>query len=421
MRELSDRLVATQAEIRVLDSVKWSEEVRHQFFADRFREQPRVDRAYYTDRPLAFDAEDLRGRFLGIEADVATRLGSGTAVSQLMRRTAESYRMTIDLLVARGTPTFGQISTLLYGSPDEIFHTDGPTVMDLADSLDATLSLMEGPLVDSTVFGTDGDVLISGEDAVMVLQARLDESMGPGLVDVRLEDGMVADAAAGSTYVKLRADAKFSRQDLAMLEAHEGWVHVGTTLNGLAQPYCTFLGKAPPPATVTQEGLATLTEILALRSRPARLRTVVNRIRGIALVRDGATFLDLFEHYRVEGLTEDDAWQTAARIFRGSVPDGPPFAKDLAYGKGLVLAYAYVRLALRQGRPERIPMLFCGKVDLQAIGLVNHLFDEGLVEPPRFVPEPFRDLHALAAQVAFSRFLRELDFDRLVTDYGRLL
>ena len=63
-------------------------------------------------------------------------------------------------------------------------------------------------------------------------------------------------------------------------------------------------------------------------------------------------------------------------------------------------------------------MLFCGKVDLQALGLVNQLFEEGLVESPRFIPEPFRDLHALAAQVAFSRFLRELDFDQLVTHCG---
>ncbi|MDA3040524.1 MAG: DUF1704 domain-containing protein, partial [Actinomycetota bacterium] len=155
------------------------------------------------------------------------------------------------------------------------------------------------------------------------------------------------------------------------------------------QPYCTFLGKAPPPATVTQEGLATLTEILSLRSQPSRLRRVVNRIRGIELVHNGATFVELFEHLRVEGLDEEEAWQTSSRIFRGSVPEGPPFAKDLAYGKGLVLAYAYVRLALRQGRPERIPMLFCGKVDLQALGLVNQLFEEGLVESPRLPPSRF--------------------------------
>lgn len=416
VRDLSDRLIGAQSEIRVLDAVKWDDTVRDAFFASHCRDQPPVDAAYYEQRPLAFDADAARRAFLDLDTEIATRLGSATAAAQLLRRNCEQYRLTLDMLVARGTPAFGIYTTLLYGTPDEVFHAGGPTVEGLADSIEATLALVEPSLlVDRAPKDLDG------AKAVALLQERLDASMGPGRVDVKLDDGIVSDAAAGSTYVKLRADARFSEQDISTLEAHEGWVHVGTTLNGLAQPVCTFLGRAAPPATVTQEGLATLTELLSLRSHPGRLRRIVNRIRGTRLALDGATFVDVFEHFRTEGLDEDDAWNTTARLFRGSTPTGPPFTKDLAYGKGLVLTYVYLRLALRQGRPERIPMLFCGKVDLQALGLVSHLFDEGLVEPPRFVPPPFTDLEALAAQVAFSRFLRELDFDRLEAEYGQLL
>ena len=100
---------------------------------------------------------------------------------------------------------------------------------------------------------------------------------------------------------------------------------------------------------------------------------------------------------------------------------GLPFTKDLAYGKGLVLTYAYVRVAIRTGRLDRVPVLFCGKVDINQMGAVNALYDEGLIAPPAFLPEVFRDVNALAAQVAFSRFLRDLDFDRLATDYAPLL
>jgi uncharacterized protein (TIGR02421 family) len=416
VRDLSDRLIGAQSEIRVLDAVKWDDGVRKAFFDRGCRDQPPVDAAYYDRRPLAFDLDAARLRFLELDTEIATRLGSATAAAQLLRRNCEQYRLTLDLLANRGTPEFGTYATLLYGTPEEVFHAGGPTVEGLADSIEATLALVEPSLL---VERSAKD--LSGAEAVALLQARLDSSMGPGLVDVKLDDGIVADAAAGATSVKLRADARFSHQDVATLEAHEGWVHVGTTLNGLAQPVCTFLGRAAPPATVTQEGLATLTELLAMRSHPGRLRRIVNRIRGIRLALDGATFVEVFEHFRVEGLDQDEAWTTTARLFRGSTPGGPPFTKDLAYGKGLVLTYVYVRLALRQGRPERIPMLFCGKVDLQALGLVSHLFDEGLVDPPRFVPPPFADLEALAAQVAFSRFLRELDFDRLEAEYGQLL
>lgn len=416
IRELSDRLIAAQTEIRVLDAVKWTDDIRDDFFAAGFTEQPKVDRGYYERNDLRFDADELRIRFIELETDIATQLGSATAASQLLRRTCEQYRLTIDLLEARGTPAFGSYATLLYGTPDEVFHAGGPTVRDLAHSLEASLSALEPSLL---VDRSDHD--LDAEAAVAHLQARLDASMGSGLVDVRLDDGLVADAAAGSTYIKLRSDATFSPQDLSTLEAHEGWVHVATTRNGLAQPVCNFLGKAAPPATVTQEGLATLTEMFALRSHPGRLRRIAHRVQGVSLVLDGATFVDLFEYFRVQGLTEDEAWTMSARIFRGSTPTGPPFTKDLAYGKGLVLSYVYVRLALRQGRPDRIPMLFCGKVDLQAMGLVNHLFDEGLLDPPAFLPEPFRDLEALTAQIAFSRFLRELDFDQLESEYGQLL
>ncbi len=416
IHDLSDRLIAAQAEIRVLDAVKWTDDIKTDFFASKFREQPKVDREYYERNPLKFDAAEVRGRFIDLETEVATQLGSATAASQLLRRTCEQYRLTIDLLEARGTPAFGSYATLLYGTPDEVFHSGGPTVRDLAHSLENSLSALEPSLLTDR---SEHD--LDGPSAVAHLQARLDESMGPGAVDVRLDDGLVADAAAGSTYIKLRSDATFSPQDLATLEAHEGWVHVGTTRNGLAQPVCNFLGKAAPPATVTQEGLATLTEMFALRSHPGRLRRIANRVKGVGLVLEGATFVELFEIFRVAGLDEDESWTIAARIFRGSTPTGPPFTKDLAYGKGLVLSYVYVRLALRQGRPDRIPMLFCGKVDLQAMGLVNHLFDEGLLDPPGFVPEPFRDLEALTAQIAFSRFLRELDFDQLESEYGQLL
>ena len=198
-------------------------------------------------------------------------------------------------------------------------------------------------------------------------------------------------------------------------------MHVGTSANGLAQPVCTFLGKAPPPVNVTQEGLASLTEILSLTSHPVRLLRIADRIDAIALATGGATFVDVVEHFRTEGKDEDECWQLAMRVFRGSTPTGQQFTKDLGYGKGLVLTYAYMRVAIRTGRLDRIPVLFCGKVDINNMGAINDLYDEGLIEPPAFLPEVFRDVNALAAQVAFSRFLRDLDFDRLAADYAPLL
>lgn len=416
VRELSDQIVEAQTAIRVLNAVKWDDSIREDFFANGCVQQPSVDAAYYANRPLGFDADDLRERFRTIEGDVRARLGPVSSAGTMMRYMCEQFRLVIDMLEARGTEGFAAASGWLYGTPSDVLHVGGPTVLDLAHVFRDTLEAI------STSMLGDPDVRdIPAPEAVVQLQQRLDESMGEGAVDVRLDDGIAADAAAGSTYVKLREDRCFNRRDLLRLEAHEGWVHVGTTQNGLRQPWCTFLGKAAPRTTVTQEGLAVLTEIINGRSHPRRLRRLAQRIDGIAMAAGGATFIDVYEAVLADGGDEDEAWETAYRTFRGSSPTGGPFTKDLGYSKGLILTYVYVRLALRLGRLDRIPMLFCGKVDLQDMGVLRQLYEEGIVEPPAFVPPPFDDLPALAAELALSRFQGQLDFDRLSADYERIL
>jgi hypothetical protein len=151
-----------------------------------------------------------------------------------------------------------------------------------------------------------------------------------------------------------------------------------------------------------------------------RLAKLMRRIEAIDLATRGATFVDVFEHLRVEGLSEDDAWVTTSRVFRGSLPDAGPFTKDLGYGKGLVLTLMYVRMAIRFGKTRRIPLLFCGKVDLLDMRALHQLHDEGLVENPGFVPPPFNDMPALATTLALSRFMAQLDLDRMSVDYEKL-
>ncbi|MGB7860150.1 MAG: tyrosine/phenylalanine carboxypeptidase domain-containing protein, partial [Acidimicrobiia bacterium] len=262
---------------------------------------------------------------------------------------------------------------------------------------------------------------IPGAKAVEILQGMADRSMGPGLVSVLADDGIASDAAAGSDYIKLREDHMFSQRDLNLLESHEAWVHVGTTQNGLAQPYCTFLGKAAPRSTVTQEGLAVLTEMLNLRSHPRRLAKLMHRIEGVRAASEGASFIEVFNQLLSDGLTEDEAWSATSRIFRGSLPESGPFTKDLGYGKGLILTLLYVRLAIQLGRAHRIPLLFCGKVDLLDMRTLHELEDQGLVEEPKFVPPPFNDLPSLATSLSLLGFNVMLDWKHLEADYSALI
>jgi uncharacterized protein (TIGR02421 family) len=242
-----------------------------------------------------------------------------------------------------------------------------------------------------------------------------------GAIRVRLSDGIVADAAAGSDYLKIRGSARFSPREIRLLEVHEGWVHLGTTLNGQHQPICTFLSKGPPSSTITQEGLAVLLELIAFASHPGRVRRLTNRIEGVALAEAGANFLEVYRYFLEEGYDSHESYQHAMRIFRGSLPERcGPFTKDLCYSKGFVLVYNYIRLAVSRGMVRRVPLLFCGKTTLADIKTLAQLVDEGLVEPPRYVPPQFSDLHALSAWMCYASFLNRLSIKRIEEDYAGL-
>src|SRR6185312_14660580 len=130
----------------------------------------------------------------------------------------------------------------------------------------------------------------NSEQAVNILSERLNNYFGGSKqqIRVKLSDDIIADAAAGADIIKLRTEATFSERELRVIEVHEGWVHIGTTLNGMAQPICTFLSKGPPSSTITQEGLAILMEIFTFASYPDRVQRLTNRVTAISMAEQGA-------------------------------------------------------------------------------------------------------------------------------------
>jgi uncharacterized protein (TIGR02421 family) len=417
VRSLSDRLVEAQRPIRVLDAIQWDDSIERAFFAAGGKEMPPVTAEYYANRRLPFDPAQKRLELHAIERDIRRHLGKYNAAGQILARMCEEYREVVDLLEARGTPEFTVISERLYGSASDSFHAGDPNLADLGHMMSSILD----NLSHETIFGTPEPTLDAGE-TVRQLAERLAKHFGDAnVVRVRLSDGIVADAAAGSDYIKLRRNARFTTRELRLLEVHEGWVHLGTTLNGQAQPVCTFLSKGPPSSTITQEGLAVLTELFTFSSHPARVRRLTNRIEAVALAEAGANFLEVYRFFVQEGYEPGESYQHAMRVFRGSLPEGcGPFTKDLCYSKGLVQVYNFLRLAVSKGMARRIPLLFCGKTTLGDVKTLAQLVEEGLVAPPRYLPPPFADPHALCAWMCYANFLASLSSRRVEEDFAGL-
>lgn len=417
VKALSDRIVKAQQPIRVLDAIKWTDETKHRFFQQGCKEMPVLDADYYQQHcPLTFSPDEKRREFYQIERDLMRKLGQLNPLSVIMRRICREYQSVVRMLEARGTPLFSDISQELYGSAQDVFHVGDPTIADLG-------SMMEGTLTELLKLDClqEEPKTIPAQEAVSILNDQI-QALFPGEgLRAMISDGILADAAAGTDYIKIRADAIFNKRDLRVLEVHEIWVHLGTTLNGLAQPYCTFLGKGPPSATITQEGLAVLMEILTLSSTPKRLIRLIDRVRAITLIEQGADFMEIFAFFQSKGMSQDESYNLCTRVFRGSTANGMPFTKDLTYIKGFVLTYNFMRLAVSKGKPDRIPLLFCGKTMIEDMKVLVDLVEEGTVIAPRFIPPQFTDLMGLSAWFSFSRFMSSMNFRQLEQDYANVL
>lgn len=418
IQDLAARLVEAQRTIRILDSIKWDDEIKQDFFRNKGNKLPKVDRDYYLNKPLPFNPDEKEEEFRLILRDTQNQLGQYSPITRLIKRQCEEYVRAVQMLAARGTPAFCELSMELYGSPNDAFYVGGPRLSELGTLLFDLLTALDVQLQ------SEADIKrYTPSQAQQILQERLSIffNQHPGKVTVMVSDGMVADASAGADTIKLSQHAMFSDRDLKYLEVHEGWVHVGTTLNGALQPYCFFLSKGSPSCSVIQEGLAVITEIVTFSSYPGRVRRLTNRVIALDKVRMGANFIDIYRYFMECGLSEEESYNHTVRVFRGSTPAGGPFTKDLSYTKGFLLIYNYIRFAISQRRVDSVPLLFTGKLVLDDLPLLGELREQELLAPPVYLPPPFRDLAALSAWMSFSLFLNKFSLTEIQKNFRFLL
>ena len=413
VRQLSDQLVEAQRPIRIREAIKWDDAIECQFFATRCKELPPITPEYYQRRQLPFQPEAKKEQFLAIEKRIEESLGATDAIGAILLRNCREYRQCVEMLEARGTPRFYEISRHLYGSPKDRFTGDSTTIRELGLVL---YEILAG--IGDEGMGVVYPKVLSAEETIERLNGKFGGYFADNQVHVKLDDGILSDAAAGADYVKIKRGAMFSEREVDQLEVHEGWVHIGTSLNGARQRVASWLAKGPPCTLAIQEGLAALIEVITFNATPRRTRTLVNRILACDKAEDGANFLEICEFYRTEGFTEKECFQYAQRVFRGGVlTGGAPFTKDICYCKGFVMIYNFLRTAIRFGRPELIPLLFAGKVTLEDVPVLCRKAREGVVDAPHYLPPQFRDLNGLAMWMAYSNFFNRVNLSTIQEHY----
>ena len=373
------------------------------------KELPKVDAEYYRQISLDFDPKKKREELNLLLLDIRRDLGDQDEIGYLLTDMVEQYRTVVDMLEARGTKKFYDCSRNLYGSPKDQFFDNNLTVLEMGRLLYAILTNLEGKEL-----GREYPKVIEANIVVEELKRRFEKSFMKGMVEVRLDDGIVADSAAGGDTLKIKQGAMFSKKDIDIFEVHEGWVHIATTANGKSQKVAKWLSKGPPRCASTQEGLAVLLEIFTFSSYPRRARAINDRILGIDKAEEGADFLQVYEFYLTENYDEHEAFRNAMRVFRGGdVKGGAPFTKDISYCKGFIENYNFIRAAIRRGHPELIPFMYAGKLHVDDVPLLYQKYQEGIVDAPVLLPRQFDDLTGLAVWMSFSNFLTTMNMTKV--------
>jgi len=416
LKQLSSRLVSLQKPIRILDAIKWPAELEERFRAQGGRELPELGADFYQRQKLGFEPDTVYQLLAELKGDVRRQLGRGDALGKILQSTIDQYQIVIELLRHRGRPEFGHFSRMLYGSASDNLRGDRKTLRQMGEQLCHIFSL---PAVEH--LNRPYTNHIPAENAVQILHERMANYFGPGEVRVQISDDIVSDASAGGDCIKINRRARFSELDLQVLEVHEGWVHIGTTLNGRLQPWATWLSVGSPRITAIQEGMAVLLETLTFSSFPQRARRISDRVVAVDLAERGANFCEVYHHFLNSGVSEHDSYRVTQRVFRGgTLEGGSVFTKDISYVKGFVENVNFIRSAIQSGVPEIIPMLFVGKVTLDDLPLLYERHLEGVIAAPKYLPSMFKNLNGLYVWFGFSSGISSMNIARVQQHFSKM-
>lgn len=416
LKAVSRKLIEAQRPIRILNSIRTNPRWNEELIKSKFKDLPSDAKTYYDGLALGFDPTEKALELKLLQKEIATTLGSEDELGKHLQRICGQYILVTEMLKNRGRPDFYRFSRELYGSPKDCFAEDRNTISEMSRLLYDILSGV-GPSLPEVPMPEN----IPAEAVVDELNKRFSTYFAGENVLAKLSDGIVADAAAGGDKVKIKQGVMFSARDIDIYEVHEGWVHVGTTMNGRHQPVSDFLSIGPPGCAATQEGLAVIMEIFTFRSTIQRAKQINDRIIAIEKAEDGASLLEVIEYLRTEGYSERDCIVNALRVFRGgTLEGGAPFTKDISYCKGFVENYNFLRCAIRDSKAYLIPFMFVGKLQVDDVPLLYSKHQEGLVAAPTFLPPHFRDLNGLAVWMSFSSFFNRVDLQSVQNHYKKL-
>jgi uncharacterized protein (TIGR02421 family) len=325
---------------------------RRRFFASRYRHVPEFRYRPVSLDPFAFKRTLHR---------VAVERIEDPRVQELYADVVQSYSDRADLLFSVGTERFVYSSLRYFGEPSG------------RDVSNAEFLLHCAPVEDPE----DRHTL----DPPVLERLFLETSQGYGFsCPLEYSTQIIAKALAGAKGLKIRKGVRFTQREAQALAHHEIGIHYLTTCNARLQKLRVFQSGLPVNTT-TQEGMAILSEYLSGNLTLNRLREMALRVIAISSMLHGnnfpRTFQRLVDQYHVE---PQHAFDVTVRAYRGG-----GFTKDYVYMSGFREMLQHFSAA------KRMDSLLIGKTHLRYQETIEHMMESGMVTPPKYVPEAFRN------------------------------
>lgn len=401
IQKLDAALVQASKKIKVLNALAWPVDAEENFLANWRKGNPKLPK-------ISIAAPDIKVSVKALD-EIFIKCNQDEPVEKFIAETALSYSYAGRMLMHVGTPEFTEYSVKIYGRPDSVYKLQGITAVDGAQFfLEVTENLLGNPNIQPTE--TD----ISAADFAGWLKAEVDEFFQHDSVEVLVDQKLSSKALAGATRIRVRGNAVFSQLDIDQLLYHEAFVHTATQLNGRKQTNLQSLGLGAPRTTRTQEGIAVMAELITNAIDLNRLRRIALRVIAVKKALDGADFIDLFKFFLESGQSEQESVKSAQRIFRGgAVKGGVVFTKDSVYLQGLLEVHTFLRLAIRENKPNLVKNLFSGRLTMADALRLDPYFENGWLKPPTYMPTWASDLRRLAAMLAYSAFIANVKLEKV--------
>lgn len=183
----------------------------------------------------------------------------------------------------------------------------------------------------------EGGEKLKGEVAMNYLRSRMLETFDARDFEVKASSSLLSDSSAGRRTLKLNPHKEYTTGQLDIFLVHEGWVHLGTSVNGAAQIDNPWLSTWAPRTTFLQEGLAIIVELITGVMTQERWNKVVLRHLATSMAERGSSITDVYAYLRHHEIEDLDAFKLALRVFRGvPLEGGMAFTKELLYLHGMI-------------------------------------------------------------------------------------